>query len=189
MASDLADDPRWRRLHERPWTCRGCGGTHTGLFDLVVACPYLWPAEEPAVANGEIAGRQHVLTEDFCILRGEHRFIRGVLGLPIAGSGGAVLGFGVWSSLSEASFLAYAETFNAGGAGTAGPWFGWFSNRLPFYPDTLNLKCRVHPQDGRRRPQIELEPTDHPLAIDQRQGIPLDRVLEIYAAAGHAPSD
>ena len=29
------------------------------------------------------------------------------------------------------------------------------------------------------RPAIELEPTDHPLAVDQRDGISLDRAWEI----------
>jgi hypothetical protein len=183
MSASLAD------LDHRPWVCSGCGVTHTGLFDLVFARPYYWPADEPAVTNGEIAGRRHFLADDFCILNGEHRFVRCVLALPIVGGGEAALRFGVWSSLSEASFLAYAETFNESEGGGAGPWFGWLSNRLPFYPDTLNLGCRVHPQDGRRRPEIELEPTDHPLAVDQRSGISVARVLELYAAAGHAPSD
>jgi hypothetical protein len=66
-----------------------------------------------------------------------------------------------------------------------GPWFGWFSNRLKGYDDTLNLKCQVHPRPGRQRPWIELEPTDHPLAVEQRRGMTLDRLLEIYALNGH----
>ena len=64
-------------------------------------------------------------------------------------------------------------------------WFGWFSNRLNGYPDTLNLKCQVRPRDGRQRPHIELESTEHPLALEQRNGITFDRLLEIYAANGH----
>ncbi|WP_308294565.1 hypothetical protein [Streptomyces sp. RKAG290] len=37
-----------------------------------------------------------------------------------------------------------------------------------------------------RRPLIELEPTDHPLAVEQRNGITLDRVREIAEAVQHA---
>ena len=66
-----------------------------------------------------------------------------------------------------------------------GPWFGWFSNRLKGYPETLNLKCQVRPRSGRQRPLIELEPTDHPLAVEQRDGITLDRIFEIFALNGH----
>lgn len=65
------------------------------------------------------------------------------------------------------------------------PWFGWFSNRLIDYPDTINLKCHVYLQQQQQRPFIELEPTDHPLAVEQRDGITFDRLLEIYAINGH----
>ena len=58
-------------------------------------------------------------------------------------------------------------------------------DRLKSYPDTLNMKCQVHPREGRQRPTIELEPTDHPLAIEQRDGITFDRLLTIYALNGH----
>jgi hypothetical protein len=43
----------------------------------------------------------------------------------------------------------------------------------------------LHPRDGRQRPCVELEPTGHPLAIEQQRGISLDRLLEIYALNGH----
>jgi Uncharacterized protein conserved in bacteria (DUF2199) len=65
------------------------------------------------------------------------------------------------------------------------PWFDWFSNRLKGYPDTLSLKCRAIPRDGRARPCIELEPTSHPLAFEQREGITFERLLEIYTLNGH----
>jgi hypothetical protein len=32
------------------------------------------------------------------------------------------------------------------------------------------------------RPHIELEPTDHPLAVEQRRGITVARVIEIAEA-------
>jgi len=41
------------------------------------------------------------------------------------------------------------------------------------------------PQAARQRPFIELEPTDHPLAVEQRSGITFDRLLELYAINGH----
>jgi hypothetical protein len=39
----------------------------------------------------------------------------------------------------------------------------------------------VHLRGGGIRPFIELEPTDHPLAIEQREGISLERVKELAA--------
>ena len=53
---------------------------------------------------------------------------------------------------------------------------------VPDYPDTLNLKTMVYLRNDGVRPSIELEPTDHPLAVEQREGISMTRVAEIYEA-------
>jgi hypothetical protein len=67
------------------------------------------------------------------------------------------------------------------------PYFGWLSTELPLYqPSTLSLKARVHTQPVGQRPFIEVEPTDHPLAVEQRTGITLARVQEIAEALLHA---
>jgi hypothetical protein len=126
----------------------------------------------------------NVLTEDFCILDGENFFVRCVLQLPITGMP-EYFGYGVWATLSKKNFDIYLDTFDEGNQGHLGPWFGWFANRLAGYPDTLNLKCHLHPRDGRQRPCLELEPTDHPLALEQQRGVSFDRVLDIYALHGH----
>ena len=47
------------------------------------------------------------------------------------------------------------------------------------YPDTLLLKTHVHLRGVNARPLIELEPTDHPLAVEQRNGITAARVREL----------
>jgi hypothetical protein len=61
------------------------------------------------------------------------------------------------------------------------------STELPLYqPSTLSLKTRVHTQAVGQRPLIELEPTDHPLAVEQRTGITLARVQEIAETLLHA---
>ena len=57
------------------------------------------------------------------------------------------------------------------------PMFGWFSNSLPGYPETLSLKCRVHAQPDGLRPLIELEETDHPLSVQHRQGVPFSEAV------------
>ena len=44
-----------------------------------------------------------------------------------------------------------------------------------------------HLRSGDLRPLIELEPTDYPLAVEQRNGITLDRIKQIAAAGGHGP--
>jgi hypothetical protein len=183
--NSLQKDPRWQRLHDERWICPLCSVAHRGLPDLACRRPEQWPGSEEAAQNADVVGASDILTEDFCVLEGQHYFVRSVLELPIIGSGGHSFGYGVWSTLSENNFRLYVDTFESGEQGELGPWFGWFSNRLPGYPDTLNLKCRVHPRAARQRPWIELEPTDHPLAVEQRDGITLDRLLDLYAIHGH----
>jgi len=55
-------------------------------------------------------------------------------------------------------------------------YFGWFSNSIPSYPETLHLKTAVHSRNVGLRPYVELEATDHPLALEQRRGITMARV-------------
>jgi hypothetical protein len=185
MELGLEQDTRWLRLHDREWTCPCCGTKHAGLFDLACDAPDFWRDSRDKKPNAEVRSAQQILTEDFCILDGEHFFVRSVLELPIVGSSEHRFGYGVWATLSRKNFDLYVDSFDGGAQGHLGPWFGWFSNRLAGYPDTLNLKCQVHPQDGRKRPYLVLEPTDHPLAVEQREGITFDRILAIYALHGH----
>jgi len=58
-------------------------------------------------------------------------------------------------------------------------YFGWFSNSIPSYPETLHLKTAVHSRNVGLRPYVELEATDHPLALEQRRGITMVRVQHI----------
>jgi hypothetical protein len=185
VSSDLNQDPRWMRFHNGNWLCPGCGTRHAGLFDLACGKPEFWRGSEEKSPNFEALTSANVLTEDFCVLDGEHFFVRCVLQLPVVGASGTYFGFGVWATLSKRNFNIYLDTFDSGHQGDLGPWFGWFSNRLKGYPDTLNLKCQVAPREGRNRPYIELESTSHPLAVEQHEGITFDRLLEIYALNGH----
>jgi hypothetical protein len=56
---------------------------------------------------------------------------------------------------------------------------------LPYQPGTLNLKINLRTQPIGQRPLIDVEPTDHPLAVEQRTGITLDRVREIAEMMSH----
>jgi len=185
MPPEQSEDPRWLQFSEFTSECSSCGLVHKGLFDLACDNPVFWQGSTDKRPNSAVLGADNVLTEDFCIIDGEHYFVRCVLKLPLVGLSGKAFGFGVWSTLSRRNLALYHENFDSGQRETLGSWLGWFSNRLRGYPDTLNLKCRVHPQAARQRPLIELEPTDHPLAVEQRSGITVDRLLELYAINGH----
>ena len=108
--------------------------------------------------------------------------MRGVCLLPVVGSDQA-FGFGVWVSLSADNFARYVETFEDDDQSKLGAMFGWLSNRLPSYPDTINLQTTVVPQDGGARPQVWINEAhaEHPLYQEQHQGISKKRLGKIYA--------
>ena len=135
--------------------------------------------------TADILDRDNFLAHDMCVCNGKHCFVRCVLELPIRGIPGQLFGYGVWSTLAKAHFDLYCKSLDDPQRGRLGPWFGWFSTSLPGYPETLNLKCQVRPQNDFLRPLLELEPTDHPLAIEQRKGLTLDWPFEIYRLNGH----
>ncbi|MGW6564985.1 DUF2199 domain-containing protein [Streptomyces sp. NPDC054975] len=94
---------------------------------------------------------------------------------------------GVWVSLSRESFSRASDLWDRPGREAEKPYFGWLTTDLPVYPTTtLNLKTRVHTRPIGEHPLVELEPTDHPLAIEQRTGISLERVREIASTVLHA---
>jgi hypothetical protein len=67
---------------------------------------------------------------------------------------------------------AWAE---AGRETTTPPMPGRLSTVLPVYDEpTLDLRATVHAQPVGFRPHIRLEPTAHPLAVEQGRGITWD---------------
>ena len=166
-------------MDEVRFTCACCGQEHVGIPELTMAEPLPW-AETPVEgrpARGEL-GRE------ICRLDEESFFVRAVLELPIVGRDRS-LGYGVWVSLSPPNFARFQELDGSDRGEGDGPWFGWLSVRLPGYPDTFALKTRVHLRPSPMRPRIELEPTSHPLAMEQRLGIRLARAIELAELGMH----
>lgn len=120
------------------------------------------------------------LEQEQCVIGGEHFFIRGRIVIPVTDAGPSTeFDWGVWVSLSRDNFARAQSLWTTPGREREQPYFGWLSTELPLYqPTTLMLKTHVHAQPVGRRPLIELEPTDHPLAVEQRTGITLARVQQ-----------
>ena len=137
-----------------------------------------------AIPEAERESRCAVGSDD-CVIDGKSFFVRGCIEIPVHGETDPFV-WGVWVSLSERSFGEWAKVFDTKRRSHVGPFFGWLDAWLKPYPDTMNLKTQVHLRDDGVRPYIELEPTDHPLSVEQRAGISVDRVAEIYSAMVHA---
>jgi len=124
------------------------------------------------------------LGSDDCVIDEKSFFVRGCIDIPVHGEE-EQFSWGVLVSLSEASFHQWIACFDEPRRSHVGPFFGWLNAWLKPYPDTANLKTRVHLRDNGIRPYIEVEPTDHPLALEQRKGISRARLAEIYVQMVH----
>ena len=129
-----------------------------------------------------------LLSADQCVIKGQAFFVQGLIEIPVTGTDD-VFQWGVWVSLSRENFLRATELWDSEGREAEPPYFGWLSTELSLYSQsTVDLKTNAHTRAVGTRPAIELEPTEHPLAVEQRTGITLDRVREIAAALHPGPS-
>jgi hypothetical protein len=122
--------------------------------------------------------RRVELTQDLCVIDGATFFIRGHIEIPIIDHPDTFC-FSVWSSLSESSFRYTQERWSSPDRGNDAPYFGWLSSAIPIYPDTVQLKLSVQTRPPGLVPLMTLEPTKHPLALDQRRGITVQRWHEL----------
>jgi hypothetical protein len=156
------------------YQCATCGQWHAEL-------PFAWHLEQPdlVLSIPEVERSSRVqLSSDQCVIDHDSFFIRGLIEIPVLDTA-EKFAWGVWISLSAASFGRADDLWSEEGRESEPPYFGWLSNEVPLYPSTLNLKTKVHSRPIGQRPSIELEPTDHPLAIEQREGITVARVTAI----------
>ena len=159
--------------------CHSCNKTHTGMPSFGADAPFSY--YQVAEAERE---RRCEIGSDCCVIDNTQFFVRGSLEIPVHGWQKPYT-WGVWVSLSESSFRKWEDNFDNPLRSHFEPFFGWLNTQLDLYPNTVSLKTNVHQRDGLIRPYIELEPTDHPLAVEQREGVSVDRLAQIYAHYMH----
>ncbi|MEV6298084.1 DUF2199 domain-containing protein [Actinoplanes sp. NPDC051861] len=162
------------------FVCGTCGSVHSGPpLSFAAPAPDFW---RPEMADDEGC----LLDADLCVISGEHFFLRGLIELPVWETGEPFT-WSMWVSLSRENFTRAVDVWEHTGRENEPPYFGWLSNTIAGYePTTLNLRTNVHTREVGRLPYIELEPTTHPLAVEQHIGISLARVEEIAAFHLHA---
>lgn len=147
------------------WMCGICR-------EIEGEAPLCFGAEAPwreMVPESQFAQRVD-LTRDQCVVDEQAFFIRGHLEVPVHGLA-EPLAFSVWSSLSERSFLHMSERWDCADRADDPPYFGWLSTDIPAYPETINLKLSVQQRRPGLVPLFVLQQNDHPLSVDQREGI------------------
>jgi hypothetical protein len=156
-----------------PYRCKCCGREYADLPAFHADRPdQYWDVPESKRETDIF------LTTDSCVIADQFYFIHGCLDIPIIDEPKSFT-FGVWVSLSEKNFYIWQENYKTEKRSHLGPFFGWLCTRIPVYQETLHLKTNVHLRDDGTRPYIELQDCDHPLAMDQHNGITLDRMMEM----------
>src|SRR5580698_8102813 len=147
------------------WTCSCCGT----VFDtLPMAYAMEGPANWFAVPEAERTARVRK-DSDLCVIDDREFYVHGRIEIPVHGCDDRFT-LGVWVSVSEESFRYILDKWTAEIPADEPPRFGWLCNWIPGYPDPAEVRCHVHLRSGDLRPLIELEPTDYPLAVEQRNG-------------------
>ena len=158
------------------WKCRICGKKHDSV-------PNCFGIENPwrAFVPDHEFDRRVKLSKDQCVIDEAYFFIRGHIELPIKGTPNS-LAFSVWSSLSEKSFYQMSERWDEADRHEDAAYFGWLSSPISPYPDVLNLPLSVQTREPGLVPLFTVTQSDHPLAIDQRNGITVRRWHEMALA-------
>jgi hypothetical protein len=162
------------------FNCATCGEYHEQLpMCLGPNAPLMWFN----IPESERDSRAE-LSSDQCVIDGEHFFVLGRIVIPVI-DGPEPFVWLAWVSLSENNFLRMSELWHTQGRENEPEYFGWLQTALPYQPTTINLKTSVHTMPLGERPLIELEVTNHPLSLEQQNGITMARVQQIVEVAMH----
>ncbi|WP_433561539.1 DUF2199 domain-containing protein [Nocardia sp. CA-151230] len=164
------------------FSCSCCTQLHDGP-------PLSYGAPAPAYWHTDLARQPgNMLEDERCVIAGTHFFIRARLVLPIVDTD-SEFDWGIWVSVREQTFDRMSQLWDKPERVEEPPYFGWLATELALYaPTTLNLKTNLHTQPVGIRPLVELEPTDHPLAVEQRTGITVTRIQSIAEQLLHPPT-
>ena len=163
--------------------CATCGEYHVGMPTF----GWDWPIQYLLIPEVERSTRVE-LGPDYCVINDEWYFVRGCLDIPVHGHD-EPFSWGAWVSLSRENFLRYGKLHDNVEREPGARFVGWLCSAIPGYPDPGEepLKAALHIRPWPTRPFIELEPTDYPLAIEQREGVTVERVRAIAERVMHPP--
>ena len=165
------------------YACSVCGEVHRGMPSFGAPFPEL------VMHVPEVEREQRVITSsDDCVVDNQWFFVRGTIEIAVHGYA-EPFAWLAWVSLSAANYAPFVQYRETEIRSHIGPFFGWLSSEFPVYGETcLNLKTMVHLRDNWLRPRIEVEPTAHPLALEQANGMSPERLVDICTVCLHPDS-
>lgn len=184
----VAEDARWLALNRSGLSC-ACGERHVGLFPIHLLAPFGWTGARDYRPDALVQMDGDFLSENFCCWQGQYFGLRMRLPVPVQGVSQSLL-YTVWAQVSRADFEMHVAARTAKAPVTTHAQ-ARLASRINGYADTTSLSGIAFPQaDGgppllaMAGPQPGADPR-HALITEQRNGVGMDRVLELYAGYGH----
>lgn len=170
------------KLHRDGFRCGTCGEFHEGPpFD------YAAPAPDPWLVIPEQEREDGMLSEDLCWMRvrgKDHYFIRGLIPVPVRDDQ-RTFNWGVWAEIFAEDFARVIDLWDDERRADAPPFPGLLMTAPAIYSEPTHLELMVQLQGQNLRPTFDLTGSEHPMAVEQRKGITVDRVKEIAEALLH----
>jgi len=154
--------------------CRICGEHHDVL-------PLSYSVKAPKAVLGIAADeleKRVVITPDQCVIDGKNFYLRGRIPVPIIGLDEPFI-WGVWAEIGPKDFIRTIKQWKVEGREAMQPFPGWLDSEISIFGDTINVEVDVWTQRVGRRPHFILTDQDHPLALEQRDGMTLLRAEQI----------
>lgn len=157
------------------FTCAVCGRFHDDeLLDVRAGLP------EAIYELSEEERRRRASVDpggDFATLDGDRHFVRALIEIPLT-TDDERFGWGVWILVAPAYAPAVARDWTDPQAfGRTYP--GRLATDLPAYGATIDLPGALRFRSLEELPAFELDDRSHPLALEQRLGISLERAREL----------
>jgi len=164
--------------------CSVCGKRHDVL---PVSYSVKAPQAVTAIPPDEFSQRV-VITPDQCVINGKDFYLRGRIVIPVIGLDKPFV-WGVWAEISPKNFIRANDLWTVPGRENEPAFPGWLNTEIPIFGNTINLEVSVNTQPVGQRPHFMVSDPVHPLAIEQREGISLQRVEELAEMMLHPGQD
>lgn len=156
--------------------CAKCGQDHP-LEEMELT--FKRPADAARMSPGE--RREHLQeSSDLCIIRGERFFIRAVLPLPVK-SRADPYRIGLWVEVAQSDFERVYELWDSEEQRSEPPIPAVVANDIPITPGALGHAAELRLVGPSFRPDVLLQPSSHPIYIEQRSEIDVHRIAEYTA--------
>lgn len=192
MADDpsVLNDPRWRAFTEKGFDC-SCGERHVGLFPIHMHHPLNWPGSNDYEPEEALRMDGNFLSPNVCVWDGKYFALRTRLPLQIAGAQPHAFMYTVWASFDRPDFEAHLAALKNNTLNNMTRTMARLVNRIGGFPDTSMLMGSAFQQEDRGPPILLIHgpqpnnSSSHPLIHEQRHGIGVDRMLELFSHYGH----